>query len=275
MNHYVKLVNFEVKRFWKLFCTLLAVVIVAQIVGAIVTSLNYMNDAKEIMRIKQLMENEYVHDYGPYSMNNFLFSEYFLLSIVFAAAILIIYVFFIWYRDWLGKSSFIYRLLMVPTERLNVYFAKLTTILLFVFLLVGMEIVLLEVAQQIIQLIIPEQLWEEQGIMFTYSNNDVLAILYPQTALLFVLTYGIGATIVAVVFTAILLERSYHFKGIFMAAIYTILSIVIITLPLIVNGVLDFFYYYELVLLMFVSTVITLGLAIYVANYLLKRKITV
>ena len=164
---------------------------------------------------------------------------------------------------------------MLPTERLNVYFAKLTTILLFVFLLVGMQVILLEVAQQIIQLIIPEQLWEEQGIMFTYSNNDVLALLYPQTVLLFVLTYGIGATSVAVVFTAILLERSYHFKGIFMAAIYTVLSIGLITLPLIVNGVLNFFYYNELVLLMFVSTVITLGLAIFVANYLLKRKITV
>ena len=50
MNHFVKLVNFEVKRFWKLFCTLLAVVVVAQIVGAIVTSLQYMGNAKEIMR---------------------------------------------------------------------------------------------------------------------------------------------------------------------------------------------------------------------------------
>lgn len=274
MNHFVKLVNFEVKRFWKLFCTLLAVVVVAQIVGAIVTSMQYMGNAKEIMRLKQLMENEYVRDYGPYSMNNFLFSGYFILSVFFAAAILIIYVFFVWYRDWLGKSSFIYRLLMVPTDRLNVYFAKLTTILLFVFLLVGMQIVLLEVVQQIIQWIIPEQLWAEQG-MFTYSTNDVLGILYPQTVLLFVLTYGIGATTVAVVFTAILMERSYHFKGIFMAAIYTVLSIVIITLPLIVNGVLNYFYYYELVLLMFVSTAIALGLAIYVANYLLKRKITV
>ena len=35
-----------------------------------------------------------------------------------------IYVFFIWYRDWLGKYTFAYRLLMLPTTRINIYFAK-------------------------------------------------------------------------------------------------------------------------------------------------------
>ena len=38
--------------------------------------------------------------------------------------ILIIYVFFIWYRDWLGKNTFIYRLLMLPTARIQCLFGK-------------------------------------------------------------------------------------------------------------------------------------------------------
>src|SRR4051812_22546369 len=124
MNHYLKLVNFEVKRFWKLFIALIPIIIVTQIVGEIITSLTYRNNANEIMRREQMIESEYVSQYGAYSLQRFIYTEYFILSIVFAAAVLIIYVFFIWYRDWLGKSSFIYRLLMLPTARRHVYFAK-------------------------------------------------------------------------------------------------------------------------------------------------------
>ena len=45
---------------------------------------------------------------------------------------LIFYCFIIWYRDWFGKNTFAYRLLMLPTSRLNLYIAKATTILLFI-----------------------------------------------------------------------------------------------------------------------------------------------
>ena len=38
--------------------------------------------------------------------------------------VLIIYVFFIWYRDWFGKNTFIYRLFMLPTARINVYLQR-------------------------------------------------------------------------------------------------------------------------------------------------------
>lgn len=274
MNHYVKLVNFEVKRFSKLFLSLVVAVVVAQIMGAIITAVTYVRTAETRMMREQMAASEYVLNYGAYSLQNFLYTEYFMLSIMFAAAVLLIYVFFIWYRDWLGKSSIIYRLLMLPTGRINVYLAKLTAILLFVFLLVGMQIFLLEAVQQIGHWIIPEQLWEEKGIITTYSF-EVLSLLYPQTVLLFILTYGLGTTSVAVVFTAILLERSYHFKGIFMAAFYIGVSIVIMTMPLILENLLNFFYYKELIILMLLSSMITLGLAISVANYLLKRKITV
>ncbi|MER2113351.1 MAG: hypothetical protein ABS960_11720, partial [Solibacillus isronensis] len=129
MNHYIKLVNFEVKRFSKLFLALIIAVVAAQIFGAIITSLHYVSNAETTMLREQMTVSDYILTYGAYSLQNFLFSEYFFLSVIFAAALLMIYVFFIWYRDWLGKSSVIYRLLMLPTARTNVYFAKLTTIL--------------------------------------------------------------------------------------------------------------------------------------------------
>lgn len=274
MNHYLKLVNFEVKRFWKLFIGLIVYVIGMQIIGAIITARNYMKYANETMRREQMIESEYVFNYGAYSLQRFIYSEYFVLSVVFAAAVLIIYVFFIWYRDWLGKSSFIYRLLMLPTARRNVYFAKLTTILLFVLFLVGMQALLLRGVDQIGRLIIPEQLHNDYGVVNLHSY-DFLAVLYPQTPLHFVLLYGLGMTIVAIMFTAILFERSYQLKGVFFGAIYLILSVMFIFIPVFIQIMTNYLYMNELILLTALTSSIALALAIYLANYLLKWKINV
>ncbi|MBD8033203.1 MULTISPECIES: hypothetical protein [Solibacillus] len=274
MNEYFKLVNFEVRRFSKLFLTLIVAVTVVQIIGAFMTSFNFMERVETTMAQKQLGESEYVLEYGAYNFQNFIFSEYFILSIVFAATILVIYVFFIWYRDWLGKSSFIYRLLMLPTARRNIYFAKLTAILLFVLCLVGVQIALIEVVQQIIHGIIPDQLRVDQSKAYIYSF-DVLSFLYPKTPLLFILLYGLGATVVAVVFTAILFERSYHLKGILLGAIYIIISILVIAIPVIIQDITGYLYLNEIIGLTAVTSILTLGVALYLADYLLKRKINV
>lgn len=274
MNDYLKLVNFEVKRFSKLFLTIIVAVIVTQIIGAFITSFSYMDRVEKMMAQNQLGESQYVLEYGAYNLQEFIFSGYFILSVVFAASILIIYVFFIWYRDWLGKSSFIYRLLMLPTARRNIYFAKLTAILLFVLCLVGIQIALLEVAQQIIHGIIPDQLRADLSKAYVYSF-DVLSFLYPKTPLLFALLYGLGATVVAVVFTAILFERSYHLKGIFLGVIYVIISIIIIAIPVIIQDITGYLYLNEIIGLTAVTSILTLGAALYLADYLLKRKINV
>ncbi|MEK4387077.1 hypothetical protein MKZ25_15030 [Solibacillus sp. FSL W7-1464] len=274
MNHYIKLVNFEVKRFSKIFLALIIGVVAAQIIGAIITSLHYVDNAETTMLREQMAVSQYIQQYGAYSLQNFLYSEYFILSIVFAAALLIIYVFFIWYRDWLGKSSVIYRLLMLPTARRNVYFAKLTTILLFIFGLTGMQIILLEVVNQITQRIVPDQLWMDESIIYIYST-EVLDLLYPQSSLLFVFYYVIGITAVAVIFTSILFERSYHIKGIFLAFIYCVISIVIVMVPVIIQIITNYFYANEIYLIVTGFSILTTALAIYLADYLLKRKINV
>ena len=81
-------------------------------------------------------------------------SGWFGIPIIFCIAMLMIYVFFIWYRDWFGKNTFIYRLLMLPTERITIYFSKLTAILFFVLGLVALQIVLMLIEIQIINSIV-------------------------------------------------------------------------------------------------------------------------
>src|SRR5690606_30997651 len=58
---------------------------------------------------------------------------WFAVPVGLSVAVLVIYAFLIWYRGWFGRSTFAYRLLSLPSERRNIYFAKLTAILTFVF----------------------------------------------------------------------------------------------------------------------------------------------
>jgi len=132
MKNYLQLVNFEINRFFKLYLILIGLTIVSQLSGAMIVSKIYMKNAKQMMAKRQFSMNQYIEEYGTFSFGQFTYSEWFLLPIFFCIAILIIYVFFIWYRDWFGKNTFIYRLLMLPLERITIYFAKLTTIMLLV-----------------------------------------------------------------------------------------------------------------------------------------------
>lgn len=272
---YIKLVNFEVKRVFKLFLALSAVVALLQIATAILSAVRFKKNARQPLQSETLSLEAYGdYNYAKYTIHNFINEGMFFFSIVLAIAMLIIYMFFIWYRDWFGKSSFIYRLLMLPTARSNVYFAKLTTILLFAFCLLSVQIVLIEIAQLIIKAIIPAQLLQVNVMAVTSLN--ILSILIPQSVSQFLLSYGLGMVLVAIIFTAILFERSFHLKGIFLAGFYSSLSLALLFAPLIMNEFINYFFYEnELLLLVGFTALIVFAIAVYLANYLLNRKINV
>ncbi|MEK4699313.1 hypothetical protein MKX47_06915 [Solibacillus sp. FSL R7-0668] len=273
---YIKLVNFEVQRFFKFLVALIVIVGTTQVIAAFLSAKSFKDHAERVMQQENLLAQEFALNYGngTYTIMNFLNFSLFQLSIMFAAAMLLIYIFFIWYRDWFGKSSFIYRLLMLPTERRNVYFAKLTAILLFVFSLVGMQVLLIEVAELIMKWMIPAELILESGVITTYSH-ELMSIFFPQTIVHFLASYGLGTAIVAMLFTAILIERSYHLKGIFMAGFYLVLSLALLMIPVFIGGYNNYFYTSELLMIVACMALIVFVMAVVIANYLLKRKINV
>ncbi|MBG9455804.1 hypothetical protein ABE61_17555 [Lysinibacillus sphaericus] len=275
MKNYLKLLNFEVNRFFKLYLTLIGLIIVSQFIGAVVVSKGYMNDVDQVIYKNQLSMSQYTEDYGLFSFDQFVGSEWFLLPIFFSIAVLMIYVFFIWYRDWFGKNTFIYRLLMLPTERITIYFSKLTTIMLFVLGLVALQMVLISIEMQIVNSIIPTDLQSHFSI-YDFDSLEMLDWLYPNTLTEFFLIYGVGLIFVAVLFTAILIERSYGLKGIFIAIVYGMLSFGVFIAPLLVNRLINgYFYSLEVFLMELVISIIVLVSAIWIANHLLKYKIRV
>ncbi len=275
MKNYLKLVNFEVNRFFKMYLILIGLTILSQLIGAWIISQTYMKNAKQMMAEKQLSMNQYKEQYGTFSFDQFTDSEWFLLPIFFCIAMLMIYVFFIWYRDWFGKNTFIYRLLMLPTERMVIYFAKLTTIMLLVLGLIALQIVLILMEKQIVNSMIPID-FQSNFSIYSSSTLNMWRWLYPTTFTEFILVYAVGLLFVAVIFTAILIERSYGLKGIFGAIFYGLLSLVVFYAPIFfVNFYTNYFYPLEIFLMVVVASMIVLGSAIWIANHLLKYKIRV
>ena len=179
MKRYLKLVNFEFNRFLKLYLVLLGITILSQIIGVIVESRSYLNRANEIIYKDLMPKNEFLEQYGTMSFLNISQSPWFMGPILLCGVALMIYVFFIWYRDWLGKNTFSYRLLMLPTARIHVYLAKATTILLYVLGLVALQLLLLPVESQVLQWMVPSEFRTDLSINEITNFHD-LRILFPK-----------------------------------------------------------------------------------------------
>ena len=276
MNKYMKLVRFELNRFWNFYLILIGITVVLQLTGVILLSKKYIAQANQIMYENALSPAQFLEQYNPVNLYQQIIGSLWIVGPVMICVVtLVIYVFFIWYRDWLGKNTFIYRLLMLPTTRMNLYFSKITTIMLMVFGLVAVQIVLLMIGNQIIQSIVPADLRLDLSI-WEFPRFDWLSMLIPRTFTEWIIYYSIGFMAVCVVFTAVLFERSFRWKGIILAIIYAILSVLVFISPLIVDYSLDgYFYFTELLGLEILAWLIVTTGAIGTGHYLLKNKIRV
>lgn len=278
MKSYIRLVDFELKRFIKVYIALIGITIVSQIIGVIYLSNYYLERANNDMYQNNFTIAEYVEMYGTYSMYDIINSGWFVFPIGLSAAALIFYCFLIWYRDWYGKNTFIYRLLMLPTSRLNIYLAKASAIFLLVLGLVGIQVILLQIEILIFQSIIPFDLRTDMTIKeLANSAYGYLGIIIPTNFVQFLINYGIGFMVVVVLFTSILFERSYRLKGILFGVIYFISTHVLFLLPLILEVFFEYGYLYpeEFLILEVILGILVTGLSIWISRYLLNRKVTV
>lgn len=276
MNKYIKLVRFELNRFWNLYLILVGITVLLQLTGVIVLSKKYVAQANEIMYNNALSPARFLEQYNHLSVpQQMMDSLWFTGSVMICVVTLVIYVFFIWYRDWLGKNTFIYRLLMLPTTRMNLYFSKMTTIILMVFGLVAVQILLFVIENRIMQSIVPADLRLDLSI-WELPRFSWLSIVVPSTFTEWIIYYSSGFMVVCVLFTAVLFERSFRWKGIILAIIYGVLSVLVFISPLFVHSSLDgYFYPTELLGLEILAGLIVTAGAIGTGHYLLKNKIRV
>lgn len=277
MKNYVKLVNFEFNRVAKLYAALLGFIFIVQTTGVIVQSKNYVKMADEKIFEEFMLKAQFLDTFGHMSFIQIIRSTWFLGPIAISIAGIGFYIFLIWYRDWLGKNTFIYRLLMLPTTRLNIFFAKITNILLMTFGLVALQLIILPIEIMVMKAMVPEEFRRDLGVKEILTNMPELSIIIPSSVTELILYYGAGLLAVSIVFTAILIERSFRLKGIFAALMYIAIAVILTISPLLLQEfVLDgFFYPIELFILEIITGLLVLAASVWMSRFLLTKKITV
>jgi hypothetical protein len=273
MNRYLKLVHFEISRFFKLYLVLIVITILSQTTGVIVMSNQYVNRANEAMYVQGMSIEQFIANEGFMGMFKVTHSLWYTGPIALCIVALLFYVFFIWYRDWFAKNTFIYRLLMLPTARINIYLAKATSIFLMVLGLVALQLLLIPLQSIILKWIVPREIRLDMTVSEVMDNDYYLQILLPQSFIEFMIHYGIGFMVVFVVFTAILFERSFRWKGILLGAAYVILAITLFIWPFF--ALFDYLYPLELLVTGTVLGLLVAAMSIWMGHYLLTKKITV
>lgn len=277
MKNYLNLVHFELNRFITFYVVLIGITIVSQLAGVFLEARSYITLVNQTLLEESLSVKQYFISYSPITMIDVVTSGWFVLPIIFSIATLIIYSFLIWYRDWFGKNSFIYRLLMLPTNRINLLFSKLTTIFLMVLGLVATQLILLPLESALFHYLLPDNLRFNLSIQTIISSSEYLVFLIPESFLQFLIHYGLGLLILIVLFTSILFERSFHFKGILFGILFSIGMLILLISPILIQAKLDYYYLYpieNLAIVLFIGIAIAI-FSIWISHYLLNKKITV
>ncbi|PLS17260.1 hypothetical protein CVD28_11865 [Bacillus sp. M6-12] len=278
MKRYLKLVNFEINRAIKLFAGLLVIIAVVEVAGVIIKSRSYLQETGTLSKELSVSPAEYIQRYGVFSFLDIITSMWILAPIALSAAAMLLYCFLIWYRDWYGKNTFIYRLLMLPTERTNIFFAKATAIALLVLGLVAFQIILFPLEQAIMEYMIPSDLLSQVNYIQILNSFWFLNLIIPDTLSVFLVSYGIGVLGIFILFTAILFERSYRLKGIFMGIGYIVIASALFLSPLLIMAIpsMEFMLYpMELLLLEMALFLAVTALSVYVSKFLLNKKVSV
>ncbi|WP_077596667.1 hypothetical protein [Oceanobacillus kimchii] len=276
MRNFAKLVNFEFRRFLPIFLALSGVLIVVQIIGVFIVSNSYKNNL-EINYISGLMDkSEYISQYGLISMHQITNNIYFLGAIALVVVSLLIYLLFIWYRDWFGKNTFVYRLLMLPTNRMNIFFSKASSILIFIFGFVVLQILMIPILHFILELLVPIDFRLDLSLTDIILGNQALSLFVPTYYVDFIIYYVIGIISMFVIFTMILMERSFRLLGFGMVIVYGSLIILLLISPDILQVLTNnYFYWTEVEIMRGTLLILIGGLSLWLSNYLLNKKIRV
>ena len=276
MKNFLKLTNFELNRFSKIYITLIGLTLVMQTIGMILLSSSYMNDVEEQLAMGNSMEWITIN-LGTFSFSSLTRTFWFGGPIIIAIVTLLIYVFFIWYRDWFGKNTFIYRLLMIPTARINLFFAKASTIFLMVLGLISLQLVFILLENELLKILVSDAFREDQSLKQIIFNFDYMGVLYPNSIIQFFINYGIGFMAVFVIFTGILFERCYRLKGILFGILFAGVSLLIFISPILLQVTIlnEFFYPIEIFILMAITGLVVISGSIWMSHYLLNKKIRV
>lgn len=222
MKKFINLLNFEFERFAKFLLPTLAIAAVMQLTSVVRLVFSYNKEAKSIMASGPGTVQSVINDLNTLSMRDLTGSALFNYSLVLLVFVFIFYSFFVWYRDWLGKNTFIYRLLMLPIGRFQIFLSKSLTFLIGGFLVFSVQFGLFFIESALMkQLIVQQEFFVSLNVHDIHPMYDfIFGTIFPNSMIEFLSVYGFSFAALVVLFTAIILERSFGVKGLISGVVY-------------------------------------------------------
>lgn len=274
----LKLTNFELERLSKLLFTLMGLTLLINLVGYIYTPMQHMGKINEYIAQNSATTQQALDTFGRFSFYDVTQTLWIAGPIEIGVSGLLFYAVFIWYREWFGKNTFAYRLLMLPVSRMTLYFSKLITVFIGIFTLIATQMISLFIGYPIVSAIIESAYAAEIGLMESLRMNFLFIYLFPLEPGYFLVINGIGMILLLVLFTVILMERSFAFKGILLGIGYAVCSLAIVLFPLSLPDLLKnnyILYDSELMIIEIVLITIVGAVSLLLSRHLINKKITV
>ncbi|WP_042273527.1 hypothetical protein [Faecalimicrobium dakarense] len=230
MSNILTLYNMEFKRIYKLYFGLIVVLFLGNIVSiglGIYDTMRHMNRNQMIPVdfniFKTYINEDYVKGFAIDQIHVFS-------SVVLGIAVLscLIYALVIWYRDYYSRSKTICALLTLPQKRFNIYLAKLLTILVMIYGIIVSQVLFWYIDTIILKIITVANIDGFTNIFSNMMNNNSGLNLIPPYIIDFLMINIFGVLLsVVVIFTGVLIERSYKRKGIVFGILYIFLSLIV------------------------------------------------
>ncbi len=207
MKQYIQLTNEEIKRSFKLYVIVVLVMAAIELVSVVAQVMYHEWKVENFMELNRVSVADALKqiDTLGYSEASSFFSYMTLIGM----AIVVIYAIQIWYRDWLGETKYIYRLLMLPGNRASIFFSKLTAVFLIIVSFIGIQWCVLQSGFYLFDWLIQPE-YQNQSDLSPVQN--VMSEFYTTNLIDMGIILAISLFIVSFIFLLILIERSFR-KG--------------------------------------------------------------
>ncbi|MGX8237201.1 hypothetical protein [Exiguobacterium undae] len=269
MKQYLMLTNEELKRSWKMIVSVILAMASIEILTIVGRVIYHERQVKEYMSYAKLSESDAIETIGELSFQQA--SSYFSYVIMIGIVLVILYAIQIWYRDWLGESKYIYRLLLLPGSRAKIFFAKWTSLALVIISFIGLQWVVIQLSYVIFNWLIKDDYRAS-----SFNMSMALKQLYTMNVVDLLLIVLVSLFVVSFLFMLVLLERSYRkAKGLIFIILEVAFLLLITVGNMYVIEKLDIFLSQEISAIMVAIFVLYFVYTIWKSLRLLKWKISV
>ncbi len=231
MNNILTLYDMEFKRIYKIYFALIGILFASNIGVTLFSIYSVSSRTSDIegnpITLNVLKSEEGIKYIYEYLIGDLTFITKMLLA--FSVLMCLLYSLVIWYRDYFSKSKTIATLLMLPQNRFNIYIAKFITVVSMIFGVISLQFLFWCIDLVIIKAILNVNVSGFTNVFetITVAQSRFTNLIFSQPIdFLMIDVLGVALAVI-ILFTGVLIERSYNKIGVVLGGGYIFASIIL------------------------------------------------